>query len=107
MAIKRNCPIDRGSFISGYHAVGMLSGVRDTEVAPKAIRLSIEKVDRLHLSRGNHSQEEIAYGADIFNINDDPVHGYSLNLHSVNGFAGKGYRLVQSRVAYPRPLPGH
>src|SRR5271166_3153637 len=89
VAIERNGPVDRGRLISRDQPVGILSRAHDAVVAPDAIRLAIQKVHRLQLTRVKDRDEEMAHRADVLHIEDEAPGRSLYNVHSVDGLARK------------------
>src|ERR1035438_1756904 len=55
-----------------------------------AVPISVQKVDRLHLTRMEECHEEIAHDTDILNVKNDPVGRCFRNVHSEDGRADLG-----------------
>src|ERR1700692_683019 len=73
VAIERNGTVNRGRLISRGHPVGVLSCAHDAVVAPDAIRLAIQEVHRLQVTRVKDRDEEMAHRADVLHIEDESL----------------------------------
>ena len=72
VSIKRHRPVDRGSFMTRSQTAGVPAGARQGVVTPHTARFTIQKVDRLHVTRMEKCYKEMAYDADILDIEDEP-----------------------------------
>src|SRR5580693_4873639 len=95
MPVKRSGPVDSGRRISRNQPAGVPSGAHHTVVAPHLIRLTIQKVDGLYLTRPKYGDQEIADRSNVLDANNDAVRRSFDNTHSIDRSARKVVNLFK------------